>query len=111
MAEPQPTASPAHPSPGAIVLTRGEFFWLTLAIWTGGIFILTVMPMLLLPRVGMPLGIVGSYLVFFLAWQPVQIITQRTLGMRVAFVRMVVFVGGAATIAFYVRELLLDLAR
>jgi hypothetical protein len=109
MTEPQQPAVPASTAP--IVLSRGEFYWLTLSVWVGGIFILTLMPMLLIPRVAMPLAVTGTYLLFFLAWQPVQSVTQRTLGMRVAFVRMIVFVAAAATIAFYLRELLLAMAR
>ena len=103
------TAEP--PSRGVIVLTAGEFFWLTLAVWIGGIFILVLMPELLIPRLGMPFGVVGSYLLFFLAWQPIQSITQRTFGMRAGIVRMVLFVAAAATIAFYLREMLLGMAR
>ena len=89
-----------------IALTKGEFLSLTLAVWLGGIFILTLMPYLLVPRVGGPLGIAGSYLVFFLAWQPVQSITQRALGMKAGFVRMLIFVAGAAAIASYLRQTL-----
>jgi len=113
-----PTNSPT-PNPSAAVITprapitlsAGELLWLTLAIWIGGIFILTLMPVLLIPRLGMPIGVVASYLVFFLTWQPIQIVTQRTLGMRTSVIRMVLFVGGAATIAFYLREALLAMAR
>jgi hypothetical protein len=79
----------------------------SIGVWVGGIFILTVLPVLLIPRLGMPLGVAGSYLVFFLAWQPIQSITQRTFGMRAGVIRMVMFVAAAATIAFYTRELLL----
>jgi hypothetical protein len=96
---------------GVIAITAGELLWLTLAVWVGGIFILTLLPVLLIPRLGMPLGVIASYLVFFLAWQPVQTITQRTLGMKPGVIRMVLFVGGAATIAFYLREALLRLSR
>ena len=92
-------------------MSPGEFYWLTLGVWVGGIFILTVMPMLLIPRVGIPLGVAGSYLLFFLAWQPIQIITQRNLGMRAGIIRMVIFVAAAATIAFYLREMLLAMSR
>jgi hypothetical protein len=91
---------------GVIFLTSTEFLMLTLAVWLGGIFILTLMPYLLVPRVGGPLAIAGSYFVFFLAWQPVQGITQRTLGMKAAFFRMVIFVAGAATIAALLRQML-----
>lgn len=109
-----PTPNPSAPvvtSRPPITLSAGELLWLTLAIWVGGIFILTLMPVLLIPRLGMPTGVVASYLVFFLTWQPVQIITQRTLGMRTGVIRMVLFVGAAATIAFYLREALLAMAR
>lgn len=95
----------------AVRLTTGEFWWLTLGVWLGGIFILALLPVLLIPRLGMPLGVAGSYLVFFLAWQPIQSITQRTFGVRAAVLRMVIFVAGAATIAFYLREALLSLSR
>ncbi len=100
----QPSSTTA--SRGVIFLTSGEFFWLTLAVWLGGIFILTLMPYLLIPRVGGPLAIAGSYLLFFLAWQPVQSVTQRTFGMKSGFIRMIIFVAAAATIASYLRQTL-----
>jgi hypothetical protein len=108
-----PAAEPAAPDQGrgTILLSAGEFLWLTLGVWVGGIFILTLLPVLLIPRLGMPLGVVASYLVFFLTWQPIQIVTQRTFGMRAGVIRMVLFVGGAATFAFYLREALLALSR
>jgi hypothetical protein len=90
-------------SPGVLITPR-EFFWLTLAVWMGGIFILTLLPYVLVPRVGGPLAVAGSYFVFFLAWQPVQSITQRTLGTKAAFVRMLIFVIGAATVAAIFRQ-------
>ena len=107
------TPAPADPATTgrAILLTAGELLWLTLAVWIGGVFILTLMPVLLIPRLGMPLGVVSSYLLFFLAWQPIQIITQRTFGMRTGVIRMVLFVGGGAVLAFYLREALLAMAR
>jgi hypothetical protein len=108
LAEPPVAASQSAPS---IVLSRGEFLWLTFAVWTGGIFILTLTPLLLIPRLGMRGGVIASYFVFFLVWQPIQSITQRTLGMRAAFIRMLLFVGGGAAIAFYLRELLLRMSR
>jgi hypothetical protein len=89
-----------------ILLTAGEFNWITFAVWLGGIFILTLMPYLLITRVGGPLAIAGSYFLFFLAWQPVQIVMQRTLGIRAALFRMIVFVAAAATIAWYLRQAL-----
>jgi hypothetical protein len=112
MSEPQAPPPSPPPSPSAqraILITPGEFYWLTLGVWVGGIFILTVMPALLMPRLGVPLGVAGSYLLFFLAWQPIQIITQRSLGMRAGIMRMVIFVAAAATVAFYLREMLLGM--
>ena len=109
-APPRPPAPPEPPT-GPIVLSPVEFYWLTLGVWVGGIFILTLMPVLLIPRLGIPLGVAGSYLLFFLAWQPIQIVTQRSLGMRAGIIRMVIFVAAAATIAFYLREMLLSMSR
>ena len=106
MPEPEAPRTPAPPSHGVILLTPGEFYWVTFAVWLGGIFILTLMPYLLIPRVGGPLAIAGSYFVFFLAWQPLQIVTQRTYGMRTAVLRMILFVASAATIASYLRQAL-----
>jgi hypothetical protein len=102
---------PAASAPGVIFLSVGEFYWLTLGVWIGGIFILTLMPYLLIPRVGMGFGVAGSYLLFFLCWQPVQIVTQRTFGVRAGLIRMIMFVAAAATLAFYLRENLLSLTR
>jgi hypothetical protein len=102
-----PPAPPPVASSPDIRLSRGEFLWLTFGVWLGGIFILAVLPMVLIPRLGMGLGVAASYLVFFLAWQPVQSITQRTLGVGAAVVRMIIFVAGAATLAYYLREVLL----
>ena len=107
----QPPSADAPTAAPVIALTTGEFYWLTLGVWLGGIFILTLMPVLLIPRVGMALGVAGSYLLFFLAWQPIQTITQRTFGVKTGLVRMIIFVAAAATIAFYLRELLLGLSR
>ena len=103
--------TPAPPSIPAIQLSRAEFLWLSVGMWLGGIFILAVMPLLLIPRLGMPLGVAGSYFVFFLAWQPIQSITQRALGVKVAVLRMVVFVGAAAVAGYYIREMLLGMER
>ena len=104
------SAPPAAPG-GPITLSAAELLWLTAAIWIGGIFILTLMPVLLIPRLGLSVGVIASYFVFFLTWQPIQIITQRTFGLRTGVLRMVIFVGAAATIAFYLREALLAIAR
>jgi hypothetical protein len=109
MTDTDPRSTPSPPR-GVIFLTAREFFALTLAVWLGGIFILTLMPYLLVPRVGPLVAIGGSYLVFFLAWQPIQSITQRTFGMKVGFLRMVIFVAGAATIAALLRQMLPTLA-
>ncbi len=104
------TPNPASTSPpaarGVVLVTAGEFYWITLAVWLGGIFILTLMPYLLIQRVGGPMAIAGSYLLFFLAWQPIQMVTQRTFGMKGAVIRMVIFVAAAATIASYLRQAL-----
>ncbi|MCA1583393.1 MAG: hypothetical protein LC791_01000 [Acidobacteria bacterium] len=99
------THTPADQS-RPIHLSRAEFLWLTTGVWIGGIFILALLPLVLIPRLGIPLGVAASYFVFFLAWQPVQSITQRTLGMRAAVLRMIIFVAGAATVAYYLRGLL-----
>jgi hypothetical protein len=106
MSQPHPPA-PAPAEPGLIAITRGELLWLTIGMWIGGVFILAMLPALLIPRLGLPWGIIAAYAIFFVAWQPLQNITQRTLGRRAAFVRMIVFVAGAATVAFYLREAML----
>lgn len=104
MSEPQPPSNP-NPASGKpiILITPAEFYWLTLGLWVGGIFILTLLPYLLVPRLGGGLGIAGSYLAFFLVWQPIQIVTQRTFGTKAGVVRMIMFVAAAATIASYLR--------
>lgn len=94
-----------------ITVSRNEFLWLTLSVWIGGIFILTLMPLLLIPRLGMLPGVAASYFLFFLCWQPIQTITQRTLGVGRGVVRMIVLVAAAAATAYYLRESLLSLAR
>lgn len=106
---PDVNGSPPHASAqnrGVIFVTTGEFLWLTFAVWVGGIFILTLLPYLLIPRLGGVMAIAASYFVFFLAWQPLQIVAQRTLGMKAALIRMVIFVASAATIASYLRQAL-----
>jgi hypothetical protein len=106
MAETSPPAPAPAGTRGVILFTPAEFYWVTLAVWFGGIFILTLMPYLLIPRVGAPMAIAGSYFLFFLAWQPIQIVTQRTFGVKGAVIRMVIFVAAAATIASYLRQAL-----
>ncbi len=106
----EPERLPTSDSPAPIIsLSRAEFLWITFGVWLGGVFMLTLLPVLLIPRLGTPLGVAASYFVFFLAWQPVQSVTQRTLGVRAAVLRMVLFVGAAATLAFYLREALLGM--
>jgi hypothetical protein len=100
------SASTNLPAARGVSVTAGEFYWITLAVWLGGIFILTLMPYLLIPHVGGPMAIAGSYFLFFLAWQPIQMVTQRTFGMKGAVIRMVIFVAAAATIASYLRQAL-----
>ena len=99
------------PSSGSITISRAELLWLTLGTWVGGVFILSLLPVILIPRLGIPVGMAASYLVFFLAWQPVQTITQRALGTRTALIRMIGLVAGGAVLAFYLREMLLALTR
>ena len=114
MTEPQPPSTRPSSPPSAtsgILISSGEFYWLTLGVWIGGVFILTLMPVLLIPRIGMPLGVAGSYLLFFVAWQPIQIITQRSFGTGAGVLRMIIFVAAAASIAYYLREALLGLSR
>ena len=106
MSAPQMPVPTSQPPSTTLLITSGEFLWLNLAVWLGGIFILTLMPYLLIPRAGGPLAIAGSYFLFFLAWQPIQLITQRTMGMKAALIRMIVFVVSAATIASYLRQAL-----
>ena len=75
---------PAPPDPASITISRAELLWITFGTWLGGVFILALLPVILIPRLGIPMGMAASYLVFFLAWQPVQTITQRALGTRTA---------------------------
>jgi hypothetical protein len=102
---------PTPSDPAAVTISRGELLWLTLGTWSGGVCILTLLPLLFIPRLGIPAGMAVSYLIFFLAWQPVQVITQRVLGTGPAVVRMIAFVAGAAVLAFYLRELLIAASR
>ncbi|MGQ0736087.1 MAG: hypothetical protein ACT4QD_20845 [Acidobacteriota bacterium] len=104
---PSPTTDPLA---APILISPAELRWLTVGVWVGGVFILTLLPVLLIPRVGLALGIGASYLLFFLAWQPIQLIMQRRMGTPAALVRMIVLVAAAATLAYYLRELLLAMA-
>lgn len=94
------------PKSAAVTMTRAELLWLTVSIWLGGVFTLTILPMLLVPRLGIPVGMALSYLVFFIEWQPVQLITQRVLGTSQAVVRMLTLVASGAVVAFYLRDVL-----
>jgi hypothetical protein len=90
-----------------VLISRFELWWLTLSIWLGGVFILTVVPVLLVPRFGVPFGMGGSYLLFFLAWQPVQVIAQRVHGTGPTLVRTLALVVTGALLAYYLRNVLL----
>jgi hypothetical protein len=102
---------PTPSDPNEVVISRAELLWLTLGTWVGGVCLLTVLPVLLIPRLGIPAGTALSYLVFFAAWHPVQRLSQRGLGMGTAVVRMLAFVSAGAAIAYYLRELLFGMAR
>jgi hypothetical protein len=93
-----------------VVISRRELAWLTFGLWLGGVAVLTVVPMLCMPLVGIPGGMAISYLLFFVAWQPLQAITQRLAGGRAALLRMVLLVGLAATLAFALRNFLVATA-
>jgi hypothetical protein len=98
-------------NPTPLAISRGELLGLTFGIWLGGIGILTVLPILIMPLLGPAVGIAVSYVVFFIAWQPVNMITQRTIGMGPAIVRQLVLVASGAVIAYYLREMLFGMAR
>ena len=94
-----------------IVVTPAELFWLTAGAWMGGVCLLALLPVVLMPRVGPAAGLGVSYALFFLAWQPLQRVTQRALGARGAFVRMLALVATVAMAAYFLREALLELLR
>src|SRR6476661_6844275 len=103
---------PAQPEPAAGVrVTPRELLWLSAGVWLAGTCLLALMPVILIPRLGIGPGVAVSYALFFLACQPVQALTQRAFGARSAVLRMVVFVASAATVGYYLREALLDLIR
>jgi hypothetical protein len=101
-----PPASDA--APALVRISRTELVWLTVGMWIGGIAILTVLPAVLVTQLGWGdlVGVVGSYFVFFLAWQPIQTITQRALGTRTALVRMLLLVVSAFSVAFLLKVML-----
>ena len=114
-------------APGGILLP--EFYYQLVAMHGSVMIFLAVVPMavgalgsyfvplqigapgLAFPRLGAAGGFAVSYVLFFLAWQPIQRLTQRALGPRPALVRMLAFVASAAMLAYYVREALLSFAR
>jgi len=98
------------PESAPVTISRAELRWLTVGIWLGGVFTLTLLPMVLVPRMGIPVGMALSYLVFFIEWQPVQIITQREMGMRPAVIRLLALVASAAVVAFYLRNIVAGVA-
>lgn len=106
-----PAQRPEPGLPAGVRVTPGEILWLSLGVWLAGTCLLALMPVILIPRLGMGPGVAASYGLFFLAWQPVQTITQRAIGARAGVLRMVIFVASAATVGYYLREALLELIR
>ena len=94
-----------------IVVSRGELVLLSIGMWVSGVCLLALLPVVLMPRLGPALGLGATYFLFFVAWQPLQRITQRAVGTRAAFVRTMGLVATAAIAAYYVREALLELVR
>ncbi len=105
------SAPPPAPANGLLVVTPAELFWITVGLWVGGVCLLALLPVILMPRLGPALALLVSYVLFFVSWQPVQRLTQRALAPRAAFVRMFALVATAAMAAYYVRDALLELVR
>ena len=105
------SAPASAPSNSQLVVTPTELFWLTAGLWMGGVCLLALLPVMLMPRLGPAPALAMAYVLFFVSWQPVQRLTQRALAPRAAFVRMLALVASAATAAYYVREALLELLR
>lgn len=99
------------PPSAPIAVTSAELFWLTAGLWLSGACLLALLPVLLMPHVGPAAGLALSYVAFFVAWQPLQRITQRAVGPRHAFFRLLGLVATAAMLAYYVREALLEVVR
>lgn len=99
-------AQPARPA--LVPISRGELLWLTGGMWLGGIALLTLLPVIFITQLGFGelAGVVSSYFLFFLAWQPVQTITQRAVGTRAALVRMLLLVVTAFSVAFVLKVIL-----
>lgn len=98
----------AQPRP-ALVVTGAELFWITVGLWLGGVCLLALVPVVLTPRLGPAMALAVAYLLFFISWQPVQRVTQRSMEPRAAFVRMFALVATAAMVAYYLREALMTL--
>ncbi len=100
-------SAPAPLPPGTpLVVTPAELFWLTAGLWLGGVCLLALLPVILMPRLGPAPALAVSYVLFFVSWQPVQRLTQRAIAPRAAFVRLLALVATAAMVAYYVREAL-----
>jgi len=101
--------SPSKQPSAPVTVTPAELFWITAGAWLSGACLLALLPVLLAPRLGPAAGLAVSYVLFFIAWQPIQRLTQRAVGPQRAFVRMLAFVASAAMLAYYVREALVVL--
>jgi hypothetical protein len=99
------------PASAPLVVTPAELFWLTAGLWMGGVCLLALLPVILMPRLGPAMGLAVSYVLFFVTWQPVQRLTQRALAPRAAFLRMFALVATAAVAAYYVRGALFEFVR
>ena len=105
------TAPAASTPPAVTAVTRAELFWLTVGAWVGGVCLLALVPVLLTARLGPAGGLAVSYVLFFMAWQPLQRITQRANGTRAAFIQMLGLVTTAAIAAYSLREALVAWVR
>jgi hypothetical protein len=97
--------------PPLITLSQSELVMLSVGMWLSGVCLLALLPVVLMPRLGPAIGLGATYLLFFIAWQPLQRVTQRAWGPRAAFVRTMALVASAAVVAYYLREALFDLVR
>ena len=97
--------------PPVITLSHSELVMLSVGMWLSGVCLLALLPVVLMPRLGPAIGLGATYLLFFIAWQPLQRVTQRAWGPRAAFVRTMALVASAAVVAYYLREALFDLVR
>lgn len=96
-------------SPAPSLVTRGELYGLMLAAWLGSTFVLTTLPALLIPRVGISGGMGASYALVFLTLQPLQLVMQRAFGPGAALLRGLGIFVAAAAVAVYLRGLLAGL--